>query len=342
MNMDPNLGWAPFAEQLPGITGIFDGCYDRVAIVYHIADGHEAGLRNIADWNARGVSAHFVILKDGRILQYLNLFDSAWHAGVVSNPTWPYLAQLQSELGTGNPNRYTVGIEHEGFSGDAWTPEQQYADNLLTQWIRNEVQAAGVGWDVLRFGPDSLVRHSTINDQHGGCPGSGWDAGLLWTALQQPVPPAPTPPVPPPVPPTPPPPVPPPPGPPVPPTPPPTPPEGDEMYTPLFAESAWFDDPAHEPFSAPIGANIHGDFPALPADVTDVAVEVCLFLGSSAVTVLHGQPPLPAANDAYAGRVPASSLCQIVRVRTTPDGWWTLRPEGNARIRWLRLLGYYQ
>ncbi len=66
---------------------------------------------NTLDWSAhpyfeliRGaeVSAHFVIRRDGEVVQFVSVLDRAWHAGRSS---WQ---------GLDNCNHYSVGIELEG------------------------------------------------------------------------------------------------------------------------------------------------------------------------------------------------------------------------------------
>jgi AmpD protein len=77
---------------------------------------------NQLDWSAhpyfeqiRGseVSAHFVIRRDGEIMQFVSVHDRAWHAGKSS---WQ---------GRDNCNDYSVGIELEGLE-DTPFEEAQY------------------------------------------------------------------------------------------------------------------------------------------------------------------------------------------------------------------------
>lgn len=96
------------------------------AVVIHIIDGSLAGADATFLDNNLDVprSAHYGIGKDGRIHQYVQEKDTAFHAGVIKNPTW---AGLKTN-GTGgfiNPNYYTIGIEHEGRANDEW-PDALY------------------------------------------------------------------------------------------------------------------------------------------------------------------------------------------------------------------------
>ncbi|MDF2691516.1 MAG: N-acetylmuramyl-L-alanine amidase, negative regulator of AmpC, AmpD [Gammaproteobacteria bacterium] len=59
------------------------------------------------------VSAHFVIKRSGEIVQFVSVFDRAWHAG------------KSSFQGKENCNDYSIGIELEGTDDIAFS-EQQY------------------------------------------------------------------------------------------------------------------------------------------------------------------------------------------------------------------------
>lgn len=90
------------------------------AIVIHIAEGSLAGtIAHFHNPNA-GVSAHYLVGKDGSVHQFVEETDTAFHAGVIVSPPKPL-----PRLGV-NPNFYTIGIEHEGRAGDEW-PEAMYA-----------------------------------------------------------------------------------------------------------------------------------------------------------------------------------------------------------------------
>jgi N-acetyl-anhydromuramoyl-L-alanine amidase len=78
---------------------------------------------NQLDWEAhpyfqkiRGieVSAHFLIRRDGELVQFVSVLDRAWHAG------------LSSFQGRSNCNDFSIGIELEGLEGDTFE-DKQYA-----------------------------------------------------------------------------------------------------------------------------------------------------------------------------------------------------------------------
>ena len=88
------------------------------AVVIHIMDGSFSAGESVFLSEGTQKSAHYGISKEGVIRQYVDENDTAFHAGVVVNPTWQLL-----KPGV-NPNFYTIGIEHEGRPDDVW-PEAQ-------------------------------------------------------------------------------------------------------------------------------------------------------------------------------------------------------------------------
>jgi AmpD protein len=90
----------------------------------------EALFTNTLDWAAhpyfeqiRGaeVSAHFVIRRDGKLLQFVSVLDRAWHAGKSS---WQ---------GRDKCNDYSVGIELEGLEDHPFEDAQYVTLAALIQ-----------------------------------------------------------------------------------------------------------------------------------------------------------------------------------------------------------------
>lgn len=84
-------------------------------------DAIERLFTNRLDWDAhpyyaqiRGlqVSSHFVIRRDGELLQFVSCDERAWHAG---------RSHFQ---GRDNCNDFSIGVELEGLEGDAFEPAQ--------------------------------------------------------------------------------------------------------------------------------------------------------------------------------------------------------------------------
>jgi N-acetyl-anhydromuramoyl-L-alanine amidase len=83
--------------------------------------GVEQLFANQLDWNAHPyyqsivgikVSAHFLIRRDGELVQFVDCNERAWHAGTSA---W---------RGRSNCNDDSIGIELEGLEGGAFEPAQ--------------------------------------------------------------------------------------------------------------------------------------------------------------------------------------------------------------------------
>jgi len=61
------------------------------------------------------VSAHFLVRRDGEVLQFVSIDDRAWHAGA---------SRWQGREGC---NDWSIGIELEGLEGDTFEPAQMTA-----------------------------------------------------------------------------------------------------------------------------------------------------------------------------------------------------------------------
>ena len=112
-------------------------------------------FRRLAD---RRVSAHFLVRRDGELVQFVSVLERAWHAG-------------ESEFrGRAACNDYSVGLELEG---DAATP---FTDRQYNQACA-AITALRDGLPSLRSAP--VVGHSDI------APGRKWDPGQTfdWARL---------------------------------------------------------------------------------------------------------------------------------------------------------------
>lgn len=127
-------------------------------------DAIERLFTNRLDWSEhpyfesiRGleVSAHFVVRRDGSLLQFVSCDERAWHAG---RSAW---------RGRENCNDHSIGIELEGLEGGAFEPAQ-YAQ--LARLLR--VLAA-------RYPISEAVGHEHVAPGRKHDPGAGFD----WTRL---------------------------------------------------------------------------------------------------------------------------------------------------------------
>ncbi len=134
------------------------------AIVVHIMDGSFAAGESVFLDPTTQKSAHYGISKTGVIHQYVDENDTAFHAGVVVNPTWSLL-----KPGV-NPNYYTIGIEHAGRADDVWPDEQFSASAALIFEIAGR-------WGI-PLDADHVIRHRQIRASK-TCPGNWLDIGML-------------------------------------------------------------------------------------------------------------------------------------------------------------------
>jgi AmpD protein len=132
-------------------------------------DGIEQLFANQLDWDAHPyfasirdlrVSAHFVIRRDGKLLQFVSCDERAWHAG---NSTW---------RGRSNCNDYSIGVELEGLEGETFEPAQYDVLILL-------LRALGRRYRIVE-----VVGHEHVAPTRKLDPGQGFDWALLARRLR--------------------------------------------------------------------------------------------------------------------------------------------------------------
>jgi AmpD protein len=123
-------------------------------------DAIERLFTNRLDWDAhpyyqqiRGlrVSAHFLVRRDGELLQFVSCDARAWHAG---QSTW---------RGRENCNDFSIGIELEGLEGQHFEAGQY------------EALAALIDALVVRHPITSVVGHEDVAPGRKFDPGAGFD-----------------------------------------------------------------------------------------------------------------------------------------------------------------------
>ena len=119
----PDAEWVPWQMRSnEGEPTCWPGENEPAAAVLHIMAGYAHTARDWATAGHAGASWHFTVARDGSAMQHLELSDAGWHAGIPSDaPTPPWTLWRGPAQ---NVNRYTVGIEHEGFPGDPFTAAQ--------------------------------------------------------------------------------------------------------------------------------------------------------------------------------------------------------------------------
>ena len=138
ISLPPGEFGGPYIEQL--FTGKLDPeDHEYFKDIYHLE-----------------VSAHFLIRRDGKIIQFVPLHFRAWHAG------------LSSFQGQGNCNDNSIGIELEGTDNISYT-EAQY--NALTE-LSEAIVTAYPGISLGR-----IVGHQDIAPNRKTDPGVAFD----WT-----------------------------------------------------------------------------------------------------------------------------------------------------------------
>ena len=187
--MASERGWMPGVRRIEtshfGYTDLPRGGMRPIAVVNHVAQGY---VRTLDDWARRGVnvSPHFGITRAGEVHQYVGIFDAGYHAGRLDPghpPTWRRYRQGV------NPNRYTIGIEFEGFSAVP-TYGYDYVYEQARPWPEPMVEA---GIDVHRWifrqidiepSSDSVIGHSEIAPlSRANDPGPCWPRARILEAL---------------------------------------------------------------------------------------------------------------------------------------------------------------
>ena len=142
-----------------------------IAIVNHITAGTFPGCLSWMRNPQAKASAHYLVTRQGKIYQMVRDEDTSWHAGAVNKPSWPL-------YDGSNPNRYTIGIEHEALPGERLT-EMQYQATL---WLhRRLIEKYGIPAD-----RDHIIGHYQIDSvNRPNDPGPQFPWGKLLADLKE-------------------------------------------------------------------------------------------------------------------------------------------------------------
>jgi len=118
------------------------------AIVLHRSGGSLSDLRARFADPVSSVSAHYAVGLDGSVHQYVSEADTAFHAGMIVEPTWPGLREGI------NPNLYTFGIDQEASPTNGWPEAQRTATATLIAEIASR-------WSI-PLSEETVVPHRAI------------------------------------------------------------------------------------------------------------------------------------------------------------------------------------
>lgn len=158
----PDAEWVPWKPyDYQDRPTYYAGQNRPIAVVLHIMQGWATTAR---DWARKGMypkSWHFTVALDGSIMQHLDFQDGGYHAGITAfksrnyPPTWPLYKGHNV-----NVNKYTIGIEHEGFydrlrgRGEPFTKAQAESSKRLCLWLANELS---IPLDEVHFPPHAVI-----------------------------------------------------------------------------------------------------------------------------------------------------------------------------------------
>ena len=159
-----------------GYTDVPPDTMEPIAVINHIMQGYARTMIEWAETNSVQKSAHFIVDREGNITQTVSIYSPAWHAGRTAKTTW-------KSFPGGNPNKYTVGIEHEGFSvdpgygydfiyEDEWPEAMMQASDKIHQWVLGELGLEANDQTVIGHNETDGV--SRAND-----PGPAWSKDTL-------------------------------------------------------------------------------------------------------------------------------------------------------------------
>lgn len=138
------------------------------AYVIHKPEGELQGTIEYLQDPKTQKSYHFIIAKDGRVINLVDPDNTAWHTGVVVAPTW------KSIIDGVNPNLYTIGIALEGFAAEPETLEQHIN---MCKLIADLELKYGCG-----ISAETVVYHHEIQTEK-SCPGYHMDKFKICQAV---------------------------------------------------------------------------------------------------------------------------------------------------------------
>lgn len=158
-----------------------------VGICEHISAGSMSSMRNWFTSAANKVSSsHYGVSKSGEIDQYVDIRKMAWTQGITAGRLGNVTAQIVKDYcrkGFVNPNKFLVGIEHEGTDGQL-TDEQIEASIWLHAHVRDEIVRIWGKEAYFPLNSYTVVGHFQIDPKRKPfCPGPFFPWQTLYTRL---------------------------------------------------------------------------------------------------------------------------------------------------------------
>src|SRR3990167_4278158 len=109
--------------------------YNPEMAVIHIAEGSRQSVIQEFTNPVTQKSTHFLVCEGGEVIQFVQIYDTAWGNGIPQNPvSW----EVKRRSGI-NPNLYTVSIEFEGFATSDIKDIQYQKGAELLQFLNKEL-----------------------------------------------------------------------------------------------------------------------------------------------------------------------------------------------------------
>lgn len=138
-------------------TAIIDFFQNKLDMTSHPWFEHIQGLK---------VSAHFLIRRDGSIVQFVSTLDRAWHAGE------------SSFNGRGQCNDFSIGIELEGTDCQPFDDRQYHSLNALSKVINQRHPLSAI-WGHEHIAPGRKTDPGPYFDWFRYASDTGWSTDLF-------------------------------------------------------------------------------------------------------------------------------------------------------------------
>lgn len=103
------------------------------AIAIHIGEGSRAAIISEFQNPTTQKSSHFLVCRDGEIVQFISSTLASFCTGNIDNP----INELTLAR-SANPNDWTISIEHEGSSTQDITPAQYAATSQICAYMKKK------------------------------------------------------------------------------------------------------------------------------------------------------------------------------------------------------------